>query len=148
MCADYLVYDSPRALKWIMYVLMSHLSRNKHSKSYLYRSVSLCRSWGRLCTTSSTKSWWRTRPSPKASSWSAALTGRDRYLRELLWQTVTYGFIHKCNEGVFVLQYVAEQLQVQRQPVVSTCSTAEIQAVLSAVLTRIQKLWVKLVQRS
>lgn len=36
-------------------------------------------------------------------------------------------------------QYVAEQLQVQRQPVVSTCSTAEIQAVLSAVLTRIQK---------
>uniref|UniRef100_A0A3P9JUW3 Phosphofurin acidic cluster sorting protein 1 n=1 Tax=Oryzias latipes TaxID=8090 RepID=A0A3P9JUW3_ORYLA len=36
-------------------------------------------------------------------------------------------------------QYVAEQLQGQRHPVVSTCSTAEIQAVLSAVLTRIQK---------
>uniref|UniRef100_A0A3Q3X4Q5 Uncharacterized protein n=1 Tax=Mola mola TaxID=94237 RepID=A0A3Q3X4Q5_MOLML len=36
-------------------------------------------------------------------------------------------------------QYVAEQLQVQRHPVVCTCSTAEIQAVLSAVLTRIQK---------
>ncbi|XP_030017919.1 phosphofurin acidic cluster sorting protein 1 isoform X3 [Sphaeramia orbicularis] len=36
-------------------------------------------------------------------------------------------------------QYVAEQLQVQRHPVVSTCSAAEIQAVLSAVLTRIQK---------
>ncbi|KAM9717519.1 phosphofurin acidic cluster sorting protein 1, partial [Menidia menidia] len=36
-------------------------------------------------------------------------------------------------------QYVAEQLQGQRHPVVSTCSPAEIQAVLSAVLTRIQK---------
>ncbi|XP_037614301.1 phosphofurin acidic cluster sorting protein 1-like isoform X4 [Sebastes umbrosus] len=36
-------------------------------------------------------------------------------------------------------QYVAEQLQVQRHPVVCTCSSAEIQAVLSAVLTRIQK---------
>ncbi|KAM6909141.1 phosphofurin acidic cluster sorting protein 1 isoform 3-T3 [Xenentodon cancila] len=36
-------------------------------------------------------------------------------------------------------QYVAEQLQGQRHPVVCTCSAAEIQAVLSAVLTRIQK---------
>uniref|UniRef100_A0A6Q2X5T0 Phosphofurin acidic cluster sorting protein 1 n=1 Tax=Esox lucius TaxID=8010 RepID=A0A6Q2X5T0_ESOLU len=36
-------------------------------------------------------------------------------------------------------QYVVEQLQVQRYPVVCTCSGAEIQAVLSAVLTRIQK---------
>ncbi|XP_068163995.1 phosphofurin acidic cluster sorting protein 1 isoform X2 [Antennarius striatus] len=36
-------------------------------------------------------------------------------------------------------QYVVEQLQVQRHPVVCTCSPAEIQAVLSAVLTRIQK---------
>uniref|UniRef100_A0A3B3Z951 Uncharacterized protein n=1 Tax=Periophthalmus magnuspinnatus TaxID=409849 RepID=A0A3B3Z951_9GOBI len=36
-------------------------------------------------------------------------------------------------------QFVTEQLQTQRQPVVSTCSAAEIQAVLSAVLTRIQK---------
>uniref|UniRef100_A0A8C6PGX1 Phosphofurin acidic cluster sorting protein 1 n=1 Tax=Nothobranchius furzeri TaxID=105023 RepID=A0A8C6PGX1_NOTFU len=36
-------------------------------------------------------------------------------------------------------QYVGEQLQGQRHPVVCTCSTAEIQAVLSALLTRIQK---------
>ncbi|XP_064205401.1 phosphofurin acidic cluster sorting protein 1-like isoform X3 [Anguilla rostrata] len=36
-------------------------------------------------------------------------------------------------------QYVAEVLQAQKQPVVCTCSGAEIQAVLSAVLTRIQK---------
>ncbi|XP_016892116.1 phosphofurin acidic cluster sorting protein 1 isoform X4 [Cynoglossus semilaevis] len=36
-------------------------------------------------------------------------------------------------------QYVVEQLQMQRHPVVCTCSAAEIQAVLSAVLTRIQK---------
>ncbi|XP_034019866.1 phosphofurin acidic cluster sorting protein 1-like isoform X5 [Thalassophryne amazonica] len=36
-------------------------------------------------------------------------------------------------------QYVTEQLQLQRHPVVCTCSAAEIQAVLSAVLTRIQK---------
>ncbi|KAG9346664.1 hypothetical protein JZ751_006976 [Albula glossodonta] len=36
-------------------------------------------------------------------------------------------------------QYVAELLQVQKQPVVCTCSGAEIQAVLSAILTRIQK---------
>uniref|UniRef100_M4A1Z1 Phosphofurin acidic cluster sorting protein 1 n=1 Tax=Xiphophorus maculatus TaxID=8083 RepID=M4A1Z1_XIPMA len=36
-------------------------------------------------------------------------------------------------------QFVAEQLQGQRHPVVCTCSAAEIQAVLSAVLTRIQK---------
>uniref|UniRef100_A0AAY4A4B1 Phosphofurin acidic cluster sorting protein 1 n=1 Tax=Denticeps clupeoides TaxID=299321 RepID=A0AAY4A4B1_9TELE len=36
-------------------------------------------------------------------------------------------------------QYVAEQLQVHRQAVVCTCSSAEIQAVMSAVLTRIQK---------
>lgn len=39
-----------------------------------------------------------------------------------------------------VCQYVLEQLQVHKQPVVSTCSPAEIQAVLSAILTRIQKL--------
>lgn len=38
------------------------------------------------------------------------------------------------------VQYVAEQLQLHRHPVVCTCSMAEIQAVLSAVLTRIQKL--------
>ncbi|ROL46356.1 Phosphofurin acidic cluster sorting protein 1, partial [Anabarilius grahami] len=36
-------------------------------------------------------------------------------------------------------QYVAEQLQVQKHPVVCTCSGAEIQAVLTALLTRIQK---------
>ncbi|GAA6066524.1 phosphofurin acidic cluster sorting protein 1 isoform X2, partial [Tachysurus ichikawai] len=36
-------------------------------------------------------------------------------------------------------QYVVDQLQVQKQPVVCTCSSAEIQAVLSALLTRIQK---------
>uniref|UniRef100_A0AAY5EBR5 Phosphofurin acidic cluster sorting protein 1 n=1 Tax=Electrophorus electricus TaxID=8005 RepID=A0AAY5EBR5_ELEEL len=36
-------------------------------------------------------------------------------------------------------QYVAEQLQIQKQPVVCTCSAAEIQTILSAVLTRIQK---------
>ncbi|XP_066575049.1 phosphofurin acidic cluster sorting protein 1 [Amia ocellicauda] len=36
-------------------------------------------------------------------------------------------------------QFVAELLQAQRLPVVCTCSGAEIQAVLSAVLTRIQK---------
>ncbi|XP_030638011.1 phosphofurin acidic cluster sorting protein 1a [Chanos chanos] len=36
-------------------------------------------------------------------------------------------------------QYVAEQLQTQKQPVVCTCCSAEIQAVLSALLTRIQK---------
>ncbi|XP_036403768.1 phosphofurin acidic cluster sorting protein 1-like isoform X2 [Megalops cyprinoides] len=36
-------------------------------------------------------------------------------------------------------QYVAELLQKQKQPVVCTCSGPEIQAVLSAVLTRIQK---------
>ncbi|KAA0722962.1 Phosphofurin acidic cluster sorting protein 1 [Triplophysa tibetana] len=36
-------------------------------------------------------------------------------------------------------KYVAEQLQVQKHPVVCTCSGAEIQAVLSALLTRIQK---------
>ncbi|XP_048883928.1 phosphofurin acidic cluster sorting protein 1-like [Brienomyrus brachyistius] len=36
-------------------------------------------------------------------------------------------------------QYVAELLQAQKQPTVCTCSAAEIQAVLSAVLTRIQK---------
>ncbi|CAL8240305.1 unnamed protein product [Merluccius merluccius] len=36
-------------------------------------------------------------------------------------------------------QYVSEQLQIQRHPVVCTCSAAEIQAVLSALLTRIQK---------
>ncbi|KAJ8246787.1 hypothetical protein GJAV_G00255400 [Gymnothorax javanicus] len=36
-------------------------------------------------------------------------------------------------------QYVAELLQAQKQPVVCTCSGAEIQTVLSAILTRIQK---------
>jgi len=38
------------------------------------------------------------------------------------------------------LQYVAELLQAQKLPVVCTCSGSEIQAVLSALLTRIQKL--------
>lgn len=37
------------------------------------------------------------------------------------------------------LQYVAELLQDQRKPVVCTCSTVEVQAVLSALLTRIQR---------
>ncbi|XP_077598239.1 phosphofurin acidic cluster sorting protein 1 [Stigmatopora nigra] len=36
-------------------------------------------------------------------------------------------------------QYVLEQLQSHKQPVVCACSPAEIQAVLSALLTRIQK---------
>uniref|UniRef100_A0A8B9HAJ8 Phosphofurin acidic cluster sorting protein 1 n=1 Tax=Astyanax mexicanus TaxID=7994 RepID=A0A8B9HAJ8_ASTMX len=36
-------------------------------------------------------------------------------------------------------QYVTELLQTQKQPVVCTCSGSEIQAVLSALLTRIQK---------
>uniref|UniRef100_A0AAR2KCM6 Phosphofurin acidic cluster sorting protein 1 n=1 Tax=Pygocentrus nattereri TaxID=42514 RepID=A0AAR2KCM6_PYGNA len=36
-------------------------------------------------------------------------------------------------------QYVTELLQAQKQPVVCTCSGSEIQAVLSALLTRIQK---------
>ncbi|XP_020823755.1 phosphofurin acidic cluster sorting protein 1 isoform X2 [Phascolarctos cinereus] len=36
-------------------------------------------------------------------------------------------------------QYVAELLQDQRRPVVCTCSTVEVQAVLSALLTRIQR---------
>ncbi|KAG5853248.1 hypothetical protein ANANG_G00071060 [Anguilla anguilla] len=36
-------------------------------------------------------------------------------------------------------QYVTELLQAQKQPVVCTCSGAEIQTVLSAILTRIQK---------
>jgi hypothetical protein len=37
------------------------------------------------------------------------------------------------------LQYVAELLQDQRKPVVCTCSTVEVQAVLSTLLTRIQR---------
>ncbi|XP_030075046.1 phosphofurin acidic cluster sorting protein 1 [Microcaecilia unicolor] len=36
-------------------------------------------------------------------------------------------------------QYVAELLQEQKKPVVCTCSTVEVQAVLSAILTRIQR---------
>ncbi|XP_004713752.2 phosphofurin acidic cluster sorting protein 1 [Echinops telfairi] len=36
-------------------------------------------------------------------------------------------------------QYVAELLQDKRKPVVCTCSTVEVQAVLSALLTRIQR---------
>ncbi|XP_036618714.1 phosphofurin acidic cluster sorting protein 1 [Trichosurus vulpecula] len=36
-------------------------------------------------------------------------------------------------------QYVAELLQDQRRPVVCTCSTVEVHAVLSALLTRIQR---------
>lgn len=36
-------------------------------------------------------------------------------------------------------QYVADSLQAQKHPVVCTCSVSEIQAVLSALLTRIQK---------
>lgn len=36
-------------------------------------------------------------------------------------------------------QYVAELLQDQRKPVVCTCSMVEVQAVLSALLTRIQR---------
>ncbi|XP_053334826.1 phosphofurin acidic cluster sorting protein 1a isoform X4 [Clarias gariepinus] len=36
-------------------------------------------------------------------------------------------------------QYVSDSLQAQKHPVVCTCSVSEIQAVLSALLTRIQK---------
>lgn len=62
--------------------------------------------------------------------------GQVKVSTTTIWICVSIQHLNSLDN----LQYVAEQLQGQRHPVVSTCSTAEIQAVLSAVLTRIQKL--------
>ena len=40
------------------------------------------------------------------------------------------------------LQYVADLLQDQSQPIVSTCSAADVQAAFNTIVTRIQRLWV------
>lgn len=41
-----------------------------------------------------------------------------------------------------ILQYVAELLHEQAQPIVSTCSVADVQAAFNTIVTRIQRLWV------
>lgn len=38
------------------------------------------------------------------------------------------------------LQYVADVLQKQNQPIVSTCSAADVQAAFNTIVTRIQRL--------
>lgn len=40
------------------------------------------------------------------------------------------------------VQYVAELLHEQAQPIVSTCSAADVQAAFNTIVTRIQRLWV------
>lgn len=40
------------------------------------------------------------------------------------------------------VQYVAELLHEQGQPIVSTCSAADVQAAFNTIVTRIQRLWV------
>lgn len=40
------------------------------------------------------------------------------------------------------VQYVAELLNEQGQPIVSTCSAADVQAAFNTIVTRIQRLWV------
>lgn len=45
-----------------------------------------------------------------------------------------------------VLQYVADLLHEQAQPIVSTCSAADVQAAFNTIVTRIQRLWVTLSQ--
>lgn len=40
------------------------------------------------------------------------------------------------------VQYVAELLHEQSQPIVSTCSAADVQAAFNTIVTRIQRLWV------
>lgn len=39
-----------------------------------------------------------------------------------------------------ILQYVADVLQKQNQPIVSTCSAADVQAAFNTIVTRIQRL--------
>lgn len=41
-----------------------------------------------------------------------------------------------------ILQYVAELLHEEAQPIVSTCSVADVQAAFNTIVTRIQRLWV------
>ncbi|RXN21296.1 phosphofurin acidic cluster sorting 1 [Labeo rohita] len=64
---------------------------------------------------------------------------KDRQLSKPLSERTNSSDSERSPELGHSTQYVAEQLQVQKHPVVCTCSGAEIQAVLSALLTRIQK---------
>ncbi|KAJ8265992.1 hypothetical protein GJAV_G00123890 [Gymnothorax javanicus] len=63
----------------------------------------------------------------------------DQLNQILLSDTALPESLILVNSSDWQGQYVAEALQTQKLPVVCTCSGVEIQAVLSAVLTRIQK---------
>lgn len=51
-------------------------------------------------------------------------------------------FTHHVPLMCVSVQYVAELLHEQSQPIVSTCSAADVQAAFNTIVTRIQRLWV------
>lgn len=113
---------------------------------------------GNLCMTSWTRSWSPTSASQRASFSSTPSSGRDRWGfplhgtftlisspiwlppgRPPLFWTVTLVLTRFSR---VTLQYVAELLHEQAQPIVSTCSAADVQAAFNTIVTRIQRLWV------
>lgn len=55
---------------------------------------------------------------------------------------LVYPLTHRVPLMCVSVQYVAELLHEQSQPIVSTCSAADVQAAFNTIVTRIQRLWV------
>lgn len=67
------------------------------------------------------------------------------HLFHLWFGLAVLGFISDRDLTRFsrvTLQYVADLLHDQAQPIVSTCSAADVQAAFNTIVTRIQRLWV------
>lgn len=105
---------------------------------------------GNLCTTSWTRSWYQTNAYRRALFSSTPWSGRDRCGASFMvsqhnklyyppWKVMVDS---KACFSCVVLQFVAELLHEQAQPIVSTCSVADVQAAFNTIVTRIQRLWV------
>lgn len=85
------------------------------------------------------------------------LLQKDRNKRNIVWSLdsvypsgivffptlpFVYSLAHHVPLMCVSVQYVAELLHEQAQPIVSTCSAADVQAAFNTIVTRIQRLWV------
>lgn len=59
-----------------------------------------------------------------------------------LFPSLSFVWTQRVFIVFFAMQYVAELLHEQAQPIVSTCSAADVQAAFNTIVTRIQRLWV------
>lgn len=116
---------------------------------------------GNLCTTSWTRSWYQTNAYRRALFSSTPWSGRDRcgvlfhgfptLVSSPIWLSPCHQLYYPPGEvlvgstacfSCVTVQYVAELLHEQAQPIVSTCSVADVQAAFNTIVTRIQRLWV------